>query len=267
MPDEPKERLLEERAAAATAIAPDTPSPPGAVAPTPQNAPPNLIPVRIVDARPPFPLLWTVSLSAVPHPGDGIMVGIEGRLVPYRVGFANFNPFDTVAHVTLGCTPQEAPNSPEVINSDTLKQRMDDYIKSQMQLFDKAEAYSKALILAGYAGLFGVWSFTKDVLTARASEWIALLVGASLLIYVTWEIIAMVYRVTLHNRFNMLVHKTPSDFFKALDNLNQSWRSANVRDMRVWRLALGATVLLGYSGALLLLFNAAAKLIGLPPWP
>jgi hypothetical protein len=195
------------------------------------------------------------------------MIPIDGRSVPYRVSFANFNPLDNVAHVTLGCLPQDATSNPVVVADATLKQRMDDYIKSQLQLFDRAEAYSKALILAGYAGLFGVWSFAKDALTPRATEWVACLVGVSLLIYVTWEIVAMIYRVSVHSKFNMLIHKTPADFFQALDDFNREARSRMVRDIRAWRLTLGATVLFGYAGALLLLYNAAAKLFGLFTWP
>jgi hypothetical protein len=229
--------------------------------------PPPNVPVKVIDARPPFPLLWTLSLSAIPRPGDLINIGIKDQPVSYKVSFVNFDPYDNVAHVTLGCVPNQIANGTTTENETALKQRMEDFIKSQLQLFDKAESYSKALILLGFAGTFGVWNFAKDVMSARATATTATLVGSSLLIYISFEIIAMIYRAQLQHKFNKLIHNSPSDFFVALERYNTDRRLAMVRDFRAWAISLVATLFLGYVGVMLILYNCLAKLTGLPPWP
>jgi hypothetical protein len=122
-------------------------------------------------------------------------------------------------------------------------------------------------MLGAYAGLFAIWSFSKDVLTSRTTEWVAILAGISLLIYITWEITGMVSRAIRHHQFNLLVNKSPSEFFKALDDLRGTERSRMIRDAWAWRVILVITVGSGYLAALLLLYNAAAKLIAWPQWP
>jgi uncharacterized membrane protein (DUF485 family) len=222
--------------------------------------------VRIVDHRTPFPDIAFLKLAALPRPGDLIKVQTGGGSPLYKVEWINFDPY-LEFQVSAGCSPLASGPAAVAADDAGMKQRMDDYIKTRLQLFDKAEAYSKAMILAGYAGVFGLWSFVKDVLTARATEWSALLVGISLVIYVTWEIIAMVYVVTMHDEFNRLALKTTTDFFNALDAFNNKLSSAAIQYTQVWRVVLGATVLFGYAGALLLLYDAAAKLAGMSQLP
>ena len=43
----------------------------------------------------------------VPRPGDLITIDLAGRRVGYKVDFVNFEPYDAVAHVTLGCSPNQ----------------------------------------------------------------------------------------------------------------------------------------------------------------
>jgi len=63
-------------------------------------------------------------------------------------------------------------------------------------------------------------------------------------------------------RFNLLVNNDPSDFFKTLADHKATERSMLIRDNRNWLIVLIPTVVFGYAGAGVLLWNVAAKLIG-----
>lgn len=68
---------------------------------------------------------------------------------------------------------------------------IDPQIKLQASLFDKAKTYSNVVLAVGYAGYFGVWSYTKPFLSRRQSIWTAILLLASLTTYVLFEVLVM----------------------------------------------------------------------------
>jgi hypothetical protein len=245
-------------------VAPDPISDPSVPArPSIPVAPITPVLVRLVDGRPPFPQLARYRLLAVPRPGDGIFIEVDGRRSPYRVSFVNFDPFNDINHITISCLPNDTRGAGGV-NDANLKEKMDEYIETQHRFFERAEAYSKAILVAGYAGVFAIWGFARDVLSARATEWSAVLVGISLLLYITWEIAQMVSGTLRRYRFNLLVNNDPRDFFKTLANHKATERSMLIRDNRNWLIVLIPTVVFGYAGACVLLWNVAAKLIGSP---
>ncbi len=67
-------------------------------------------------------------------------------------------------------------------------------IELNAKLFEKAQAYTNVIILAGYAGAFTVWSSTKQSLSAKANIVIAGLLAFSLLAFVCHEIYGMIQR-------------------------------------------------------------------------
>jgi hypothetical protein len=226
----------------------------------------SLIPVKLIDGRPPFPILAVYRLLGVPRSGDLINIDVEGRRPLFRVLWVSFDPFDPISQIRIYCVPTEISNG-ELADEAKLKERMDEFIKFQLQIYEKLDAYSKAIMLGGYAGIFAIWSFSRDILTPRATEWTAILAGTSLLIYIGWEIIGMATRAIRHHKFNLLINKSPSEFFKSLEDVRTADRTGMVREAWAWRFILLATAGSGYAAALLLLYNASAKLIGLAQWP
>jgi hypothetical protein len=220
---------------------------------------------RVIDARSPFPLLALFKLAALPRQGDLINVQVStGAMVGYRVEFINFNPA-LEYQVTIGCLPPEAvAPSP---SADDLKERMDNVVKSQLQVFERAQAFSNAMILAGYAGIFGLWSLSKDALTRTTIDVVALLVGVSLIIYVTWEIYGMIMRANSGFRFQKLIGKQPAEFFKLAVDYDTEQRKIGARVAVHWRFAVIPSIVLAYIGALILIYNFAANLLGMRLWP
>jgi hypothetical protein len=167
------------------------------------------IPVLIVDSRSPFPELALYTLDAIPRRGDLINIAITGKLVGYKVDFVTFNPFNEGHQITLGCSFFSAPTIAAAGEPVDLKERMDQVVKAQIQVFEKAQAYSNALMLGGYAGIFAVWTFSRDVLTPRTTNAAIVLVGVSLILYVSWEIFGVIQRASGAARFLALVDKSP----------------------------------------------------------
>jgi hypothetical protein len=231
--------------------------------------------VRLLDPRPPYPAIETYLLAAVPRAGELINVAIRGTLYLYKVEWVFINPFDKVSQVNVAISRTDQPtwplsnSQPTNTNQQDARQNnpFDQFIKAQLQLFEKGESYSKVIILLGYAGIFAVWNYVKDVLTVKGMMLSAISVGISLLVYVSWEIMLMYGRATAHNNFNRLIFKTPEEFAKAYEEFSENNRKQMVADVRFWRVMLLITIGFGYAGTLLLLYNAAAKLTGLPQLP
>ena len=53
-------------------------------------------------------------------------------------------------------------------------------IEIVMRSYDKASAYANLIILAGYAGAFGILEFSRNQMSPRGAALVALLVGVSL---------------------------------------------------------------------------------------
>jgi hypothetical protein len=230
------------------------------------NLPPtNVVRVHLLDARPPCPVLAEYVLVSVPRPGDLIKVMIgNNRFAVYKIEFVNFDPFNKV-QIALGCTVSD--NTGHELDDNKMKERMDAAVKSQIQIFDRAQAYSNAIVVAGYAGIFGVWTFTKGTLTPHATDLIAILIGVSLLLYISWEIYSMVIRAVTANRYFKLISKSPMEYFKLAAEYEADARSVSAHTMVIWKSILFPTIGTAYLGALLLLYNAAARMLGLPQWP
>jgi hypothetical protein len=95
----------------------------------------------------------------------------------------------------------------------------------------------------------------------------ALLVGFSLIVYIAWEVIQMIHRTTLQLRFNRAINDQPTDQAKAISDYLARTRAEAARGAGIWRVILILTVVPGFVGAGLLIWNVLADLTGLPQWP
>jgi len=224
------------------------------------------IPILFVDASQPFPELALYMLDALPRPGDIINIAINGKLVGYTVAFVNFNPFNERTQITVGCS-YTAPRNAATTGPLELKERMDQAVKSQIQIYEKAQAYSNAMMLVGYAGIFALWTFAKGALTTRTTSAVIVLVGVSLLLYVSWEIYGMIHRATAGAKFLALLDKAPNEFFQILEQQDVENRRLAGRYIIAWRIIIVPTIFTAYVGALMLIYNAVANIFGFTQWP
>jgi hypothetical protein len=238
----------------------ETPAPLSPPAPRLPHAFPY-IPIRVVDARSPWPTISTIFLNSVPRRGDGITLTLGSRSAGYTIDFVNFDPKEPI-QVTLGCLPSQSVTAGQIEPA-----KINDFIQTNEQAFQKAESYSKTMIGLGYVGLFAIWSFVQAHLSHRAILTTALLAGFSLLIYIAWEVIQMFHRSMLQLRFNRALMDDPANHARAINNFVEQTRTRMSRDGRIWIVVLFLTVVPGFSAALILIYNIFAGLTGLWPFP
>lgn len=138
-------------------------------------------------------------------------------------------------------------------------------VKVLSATFDKSAAYTNLIILAAYAGFFGLWQLTKDYLTKELALWSALLMLVSVVIFVAFEVIKMV--VIQHNfmdRVKVLkspeVQRDPRALESAFQELGVVHERVLYHFMRFWVGALVATILTGMAAASLLGYAFIASL-------
>lgn len=223
--------------------------------------------VLVTDAEEPFAHLAFLRLQALPRPGDLIKILVGSKIVIYSVSYVNFDPYERVCHITLGC--KFFPSSKGNIGAAPidLKERMEQVTKSNLQVFEKAQAYTNAILLAGYAGIFGLWTFAKGTMTGIATNWVVFLAGVSLVLFISWEITQMVWRSVAAAKFVKLVDKSPNEFFELLALQEAGNRRDSARHLLIWKCILLPTVGCAYIAAMLLIYNAAANIFGLVLWP
>ena len=232
----------------------------------PRTAEQQLINVQFVDAKAPFPDLAHFRLPAVPRPGDGIFINTINGRSHYRVDFVNFNPFDPHP-VTAGCSFLPPVQEKPTVSAADMKQRMDDLVKANLLFFERGQAYSTAIMVAGYAGVFGLLTYSKDQLSHRAVDVISLSLAFSILLYIGWEIFGMLIRSFAANRFQKLISKSPNRFFELLPQYDDVSRRVTRRVIVAWHIVLWPTILTGFFAGLLLIYNLLAHLIGFSQWP
>lgn len=121
-------------------------------------------------------------------------------------------------------------------------------------LYQKASSYTNLIILAGYAGIFGVWQNTKDLLDKRIIPWVALLVSCSLLLFVGFEVFKMIAESLFFKKLNVIIEKRFNEQQRIA-----AWKIAfneySNQQSKIWSIFLIPTVLSGFSAALILIYQ------------
>ena len=116
--------------------------------------------------------------------------------------------------------------------------------------YDKAATYTTVIIFGGYAGFFGIWQLTKEYLSKDQALWSALLILASLLSFVLFEVIKMILVTkSVMGKASILrnptVRNDPQKLLKALNDLDEAQHEGIWGFMVVW----AVTVFISLSGA------------------
>jgi hypothetical protein len=136
--------------------------------------------------------------------------------------------------------------------------------------FEKSMAYANLIIIAGYAGGFTLWNFTRAALSPRGTATIALLFGVSLASFIAFEVYKMIYatRFALQQRVLIIQNLSPRQFLDELARLNQKGqRSLLGRLMPLWVVALSLAVASAIGASVLLFYSFFATLFCWPAWP
>jgi hypothetical protein len=125
--------------------------------------------------------------------------------------------------------------------------------------FDKAQAYTNVVLLAGYAGFFAIWSFIRPDITKEQVFWSGLLIALSLTAYMLWEIYGSFYR----SRSLLCLAKAvnnPDKFHELLEQHKLDEQARIIFLGQIWVVVFGFTVLTGFSAIGILLWAFVSTL-------
>lgn len=141
----------------------------------------------------------------------------------------------------------------------TVLQPFEDLIKT---VYDQARAYTNAIILAGYAAFFAIWSFTRAMVPDRPELLAALLMLISCSVFVAWEVVQMIIRTwTLLGITAACGDGDPEAPRRLAEYANKNATTGTVRATIIaWSVVLIITVCSGVSAAGILVWAFVVEL-------
>ncbi len=126
-------------------------------------------------------------------------------------------------------------------------------------LYQKASSYTNLIILAGYAGIFGIWNLTRELLNKQITIWVAFLVSCSLVLFVGFEVWKMIAEALFFRRVSDIIEKDVPEQEK-LAVWKYIFNAYSKEQAMVWIYFLIPTVLLGFSGGFILIYQFVKNL-------
>jgi hypothetical protein len=154
----------------------------------------------------------------------------------------------------------------DVMDRDLYFKAMDKAIEAHAKGFEKAVQYNNLVLVAGYAGAFTIWNFTRDQLNPHVSILVALLLGASLAVFVFFEVTKMATTTWLLQGIAPYVPAHPNDlvsFVKHVESVQSGLNRHIISETNVWATCLWTSVFTALLALALLFGNFVILLL---PW-
>ena len=148
------------------------------------------------------------------------------------------------------------------------KEILDSQIKLASALYDKSIAYTNLVIMAGYAGFFGLWSVTKDNLTPKQVLWSALFMVISLSSFVFFEVAKMIFNSCFMLSKNSALKRLSGaqnldEIIKIFKEHDKTIESRSVKFAHFWVFALIIIIPTAVFGASILMYSFIVNLLAL----
>jgi len=146
------------------------------------------------------------------------------------------------------------------------KEFLDSQIKLASAIFDKAMAYTNLIIMAGYAGFFGLWSITKDNLTPKQVFWSALFLLISGSSFVFFETVKMIFNNIFMLSRNSALKRLPGEqnideIINILKEHDKTTESRHVKFIYFWIIALIIIIPTALIGVSILMYSFIVNLL------
>ena len=152
-------------------------------------------------------------------------------------------------------------------NETSVKELFDGYVRLYTAQHRAAHTYTSLITAVGYAGIFGIWSLTRE----HISPWLTLLTGVLLLISLSTFALFEVFRTFLVNRSLQRFSETlfdPADTRETCITKVQEFEAENAkveshfnsRAFTAWLIA----VVFGVLAIVMLMFSLFSSLVSLP---
>lgn len=152
-------------------------------------------------------------------------------------------------------------------------QEEEKFVKAQsditIKVFERSASYNNVILVAGYAGAFTIWSFTRPQLTDKANIAVALSLLVSLSAFIVFEVVKMAMTGRLIKKKLKVFQSaiTIEGRMKALKDIEESNASVLAAFHGYWAVTMFITVVSAGIALGLLAYNFVAVLAGLPRWP
>ncbi|HMH44290.1 MAG TPA: hypothetical protein VK557_12450 [Pyrinomonadaceae bacterium] len=146
---------------------------------------------------------------------------------------------------------------------DETRRQIDLAVEAQIRIiagaYEKANAYTNLIVLAGYAGLFALWQFTKGNLSRMQVLVSALLTLCSITIFVLFEIYKAHYTSRQLRQYANVVQQPENkasleNLVSAMNDFEAAERAAAVHFVRYWQAVFWVTTITGLGAALVLAY-------------
>lgn len=140
--------------------------------------------------------------------------------------------------------------------------------KNQASLFEKAQSYNNFVLTLGYAGVFTIWSFTRDQLDPWDAALIAVMAGASLALFVIWTIVQMILAAKMTIALGRVLSDGEGTTAEKLERIHlQEVANAKLgaKFQRAWLVVFAPTVLFAFAAAGCLFALLLGNLLGYTP--
>ena len=138
---------------------------------------------------------------------------------------------------------------------------VDERIKLIGDTYQHAQGYTNVVMLAGYAGLFALWTLVKDELPRVAVLTTGLLAVISVSTFVLWEVYQMFFRSRYLFRWSEALMADPDSFPDAAAQY-QAWVGKQfIQLKRAWRVAFGLSAGTGVTAAAVLIATFTIELV------
>jgi len=145
---------------------------------------------------------------------------------------------------------------------------IDSQIKIASAIYEKAIAYIHLIIMAGYAGFFGLWSLTRNLLTTKQVFWSALFMTISVSVFVFFEVVQMIFTSCFMLSRNSVINKLSDaqdieSIIKLLREHDKTTKSKNVKFAAFWAIANIIIIPTAIFGASVLMYSFIVNLLAL----
>jgi hypothetical protein len=138
------------------------------------------------------------------------------------------------------------------------------YVKFSSESFGHAAAYDNVVVIAGYAAFFALWSAVAKDISPLARLTTVSLMGASLMLYITWHMIQMLTRQRYdRQRAAAFAHQNdPEVFDRVWQDVERRRGIAMQQTLRFWPFVFVPSLFCGFAGGATLTYNALATVFG-----
>ena len=136
-----------------------------------------------------------------------------------------------------------------------LKSKNDAILSIYEPMLEKMLSSTQIITAAGYAGFFAAWANTKAQLSPRQNITVGLSITSSLVLFIAW----MVYQAIANSNqalsaINKLISASIPDFASVAKEVKVVADKHKHRILRRWRVVMVLIVVLGFGGALVLMY-------------